>query len=297
MSELPTIRIRQSEITKFLRCKRSWYLGYYLGLEPDWSERVKPRSYDVGNAVHAGLKAYYLGGTVQEGIDQWWAEVSANLAEHADMKEWEKTLREARATAGYFPTWAASVGDESGEETVLVEEELKAEVLTYRGYRVLVHGTPDRIIRDSVGLQVLDWKTVSTIDAKPGLVTNWQLWTYATLVAIVLNEIPYRARHVDIKRSMHTARAKGPFVLEHEIPLSRIQLDNHWIHLTQIVKQIVDTRLALDEGGDENHHFQCVPSPNMNCSWDCSFNEICPMMDDGSDYEHVLSVRYRPRTS
>lgn len=37
-----------------------------------------------------------------------------------------------------------------------------------------------------------------------------------------------------------------------------------------------------------NPELPLYPNPNKDCSWDCNFLDACVMMDDGSDWEHVL---------
>jgi hypothetical protein len=47
----------------------------------------------------------------------------------------------------------------------------------------------------------------------------------------------------------------------------------------------------LDAG--ENHLDVVPPSPSDDCSWKCDFHLVCPMFDNGSRAEDMLTAHYR----
>ena len=52
----------------------------------------------------------------------------------------------------------------------------------------------------------------------------------------------------------------------------------------------------LDEGRDMlNDNISCYPNPTRDCYWDCGFRDVCLAMDDGSDWEYILSQEFRKR--
>ena len=289
--------IRSSEIDRFMRCRRSWYLSYRRQLEPNWGLRLQPKGFDVGNAVHAGLGAFYPDHDLAAGhaaIDEHKAEMYSELNPEADMKEWESAYKKAHAMLEHYPAWLDSEGLDIGEETVDIERRLSAPLGEFYGWDVVLTGQPDHVKVTREGHLILeDWKTGS-IDRPTLMESDWQLLNYAWLIHEMHGRYPLEVRHRRLKPSMHTARAKSPQYAEHAVSFTPSRVETHLKHLSRVVSQMAVARILLD--GGENPVFSCTPTRlSTSCNWDCSFVEVCSQMCDGADWEHTLEINYRTR--
>lgn len=64
-----------SQISTFQRCRYSWELGYKEGLMP----RVDMPAPQLGTAIHKGMEAGLIGGSVFRGVDAWGKMILAKL--------------------------------------------------------------------------------------------------------------------------------------------------------------------------------------------------------------------------
>ena len=105
------------------------------------------------------------------------------------------------------------------------------------------------------------------------------------------------AIHNMLRRVKRTARATPPFYGRRQVVFNDTQLRNHYRHLDRTIKVATEQRRYLPGVLDEYLPGAAVPTPNQNCTWDCPFLGVCPMMDDGSDWVGMLNANYRPRTN
>lgn len=286
------LRVRNSELAKFMRCPRSWYLAYYRNLEPDWSRRIHPQSFDTGNAAHAGLFGYFNDEDPVAHIEAHRDELYAELHPQADMKAWDKTYEMAHRMVEHFPAWLEETGLEHGSETVTLEERLEISVGNFHGYDVTLHGQPDRIRRTAAGLIISDWKT-GDVDRPFLMESDWQLLNYIMMSRTLHGEMPVGAEHVRLKRSMHTARAKSAQYGHHMVSVPEHRLRTHWQHVHNTIDRMIRLRVRLDEGASPV--FEPTPNRLTTCSWDCSFTDVCPLMDDDGDWQYLLQEEFRLR--
>ncbi|MGL5075375.1 MAG: hypothetical protein ACRDBG_05970, partial [Waterburya sp.] len=54
----------------------------------------------------------------------------------------------------------------------------------------------------------------------------------------------------------------------------------------EYVKIILEGREMLDPS------LPLYPNPTRDCIWDCNFRSVCLAMDDGGDWNHILSTEY-----
>lgn len=272
-------------------------LTYRRQLEPDWGQRLQPRSFDVGNAVHAGLGAFYPDHDLAAGhaaIEQHWAEMDENLNPEADIKEWGKVYAKAHAMLEHYPAWLDSEGLDIGEETVAIERRLSAPIGNFSGYDVVLTGQPDHVKTTREGHLILeDWKTGDI--GRPTLMeSDWQLLNYAWLIQEMHGKLPLEVRHRRFKQSMHTARVKTPQYAEHAVSFTPSRIATHRLHVYHTIEEMAKTRRLLEEDGDPV--FVCTPTRlGTSCNWDCSWLDACSMMDDGGDWEHYLEINARVR--
>lgn len=255
---------------------------------------MTPQKFDTGSAVHKGLEAYYLGTSYLTAIDDYWNSIQDQLGPEADIDKWiaELVTLPNLIVEGYIE-WVADEGIDIGDELLGLEIPLEAKIGERDGEDVVLYGTIDRLIRNSDGqLIVDDFKTVATLGPVTTLATNYQINNYGLLVRANYGEMPHQGRHTQLKRSKRTARAKPPFYGRCKTTFNETKMQSHWLNLDGVVKDMLDVLGRLDSGAN---HGIAYPNPTLNCSWDCPFDSICPMMDDGSDWEFALETDFRQR--
>lgn len=298
---MATRRIRNSSITKYLRCRRSWMLAYVRNLETRYDLRTKPAAFDTGTAVHVGLEALYKTRDIEAGVDAIMRHAMGmydKVAPDSDMDKWEEALvtLPVLMLQGY-QEWREETGADVGETLVAGEQQLEASLGTFHGDDVILYGTIDQVLRDSLGQLIInDFKTVGPLDENMTLATNWQINNYELLVRATYDETPVLGRHTQLRRVKRTARAKPPFYGKQEIVFSPEGRATHLMHLQGVVADMVRTMQKLETNLDASaHHYVCPPSPTRDCNWDCSFKHVCPMMDNGGDWEYLLAEDFRQR--
>jgi len=286
------IRIRNSEIAKFLRCKRSWYLEYYKDKEPKAGLRSTPATYDVGTGVHVGLHAYYDNRDVSGALTDHIEGVVSQFTEATDHGEWDKAFRQMRAMCYAYEGWVAQDGLDINETTVSLETELTYDIPELD---CQVFGTPDHLKEWRGFLIVEDWKT-GDIGRVFQMENDWQLLNYGLMAAQKFPDLPLvYARHRRLNRSLHTARVTKPQFAEHRVSFDKDRLDVHKRHLDTVCSEIISYRMMLDSGLDPVN--LCTPNRMpMSCNWDCAFKDVCAVMDDGTDsWQELLSENFIPR--
>lgn len=87
-----------------------------------------------------------------------------------------------------------------------------------------------------------------------------------------------------LKKVKRTGTAKPPFYERIETRFNKKDIESFWYRLLGTVRDIMNVRDALDAGEDDR--FVAYPTQKMDWSCGtCPFFQMCPMMDDGSDYE------------
>lgn len=297
---------RTTEIRKFKRCRRSHWLGYRkdgIGYMPNYrdSDDIEGSGRrEGGTAVHAGLQAVYSGGDWRQAIHAW-ADSYLYTVEDGDGEAIARQLPPgivkqrdlALIMVEGYVDWLRETGADAGERTLWVERRINFPVGVIRGHQVYVSSKIDRMVQDThTGEYVVeDHKTVQSLDIGAQLAVDDQLLTYVTAARFEGLVVP-RMRHNMLRTVKRTARATPPFYGRVEMPVNDEQLDHHWTHLTTVLDRMVEETITLAEH-PELHHRYAEPFPTKDCSWDCPFIGVCPMMDDGSDWEGVLGAMYR----
>jgi PD-(D/E)XK nuclease superfamily len=284
MSDEP-IRVSNSEITMFLKCRRRWMLSYYQG----WKSRepVVTGALALGSRVHAALEVYYKGkGPLIEQYDLLLDEdrlLAASIGQDLTTLESEGEL--GRLMLEGYLEWVAEEGIDSVYKVVGVEE-----ILTYPmlGGRVQLVGKIDlrvQDLRDDVNL-VLDHKTTAALgDFESWAHMNPQLMTYQMLDRLNRTGPDADERLAGgvfrlLKKVKRGVRAKPPFYHQHEVRHNVTTLRNFWTRTQGTVRDMVWVRDKLDAG--ENHRDVAYPTPTRDCRWWCPFFQVCPLMDDGT---------------
>lgn len=297
-------RFRQSELKKFKRCPRSWWLsyqrggaGYEFARKPDSEPQSGQR--DTGTLVHSGLEYKYKGlGNPALFLDSIAAhenEVNGPLSD-----KWLKVYRLARTMVDGYEQWVESTGADQGEETVAVELELQLPIGKVMGDDVILTCKIDHVYRDLLSgeLVIRDHKTVQSLDNQEILSVDDQGQFYCMMASQHFGERVNRFEHNMLRKVLRTATANPPFYGRQGVRFNEQQLDNAWTQQYSVINQMVSALQAVEADEVVNHHKVMYPTPNPQlCDWDCDFLHICPMMNNGDDWAGALSGSgiYTPR--
>ncbi len=291
------LRIRQSELKAFQRCRRRWMLEYRTGIEMNRTSNEPKKNLSEGSIFHVAVDRYWTDGidpikTVVE-IEQ---EIIAGT-EGALSEEWVKSFKLLRAMTSGYKHWVES-GITMGEKVLSSEEAIEVPFGHFNGYDVILTGKVDRLVQDRFTnqLTLIDLKTTASFAR--GMTHHFQLLTYALMYAKHGVKVD-RLMTEQCKKVLRTGTAKPPFYERIEMYVNDDMLAAHERNLraqltdmTELVKLYSDGPLtyAVDTG-------EFYPNPTKDCSWDCEFLPICVQMDDGSDYEYTIETIYRRKPS
>lgn len=292
-----TLRLSNSTLKAFKRCRRHWYLAYHLayGLRP---ENEKPTSVaKLGTRIHCALEAYY-----GYDIDPVKAlKVIYYLAERESpfaAEDLDKEHGYARAMVEGFIQWSEEEGIDAALE-VIATEHLEEHPLTLDdGTVVRLMAKLDQKVRRLTDGAILfrDWKTVGTLSKAHLLVLDEQMRFYTLLEALDSDKFGQRSDgglYTMLLRSKRTAKANGPFYREVEVRFNRRDNESMLTRVKSTATDLVMTDRMLLAGGD--HRALAYPNPGDYCGWGCPFTLICPMMDDGSRWEDALQANFIKR--
>lgn len=294
------MRVSNSEISTFKRCRRKWYGLFYRRLR---LKRESPVGAPyLGTLVHGGLRAYY------EDKIPWtdWldARIAAQLEDYPDEEKGIVDQAELASLMleGYFD-WLEETGADA--EYTLIGAERTLDVPFTRAISIpldeelVISGKLDRVIErrtDGARLYVDD-KTVGSLNDLPKNAQRAeQFLMYDLLQYVLALESGEEFQRTDggiynmLRKVKRTVRAKPPFYGRHEVRHNVQELRSFWIRLVGEIEEIVRLRQRLDAGADHRH--VAYPTPTRDCSWDCPLVHICTMFDDGSDVERAIEQLY-----
>jgi hypothetical protein len=285
----PGVILTNSEMTDFDMCKRRWYLKHYLRLRPI---REHHDYFDVGNLIHAALEQHYDpegGGNPAHALL-----VRARKMVEADPENAEAIADNAQLAAimleGYLE-WLEEQGIDADLDVYASEETLEVEL---PNYHVLRGKLDARAHQRSTGLKVfLEHKSVQSLGDLPNRAqTNRQFKTYFLLEMLAGGERTDAVLLNMLRKVKRTARAKPPFYGRHPVRFNIEEIRAHWLHVVALSEEMDKVRARLD--GGESHQTVCPPTPESCCGgrMSATFRAVCPMMDDGSDYQAMLDEQY-----
>lgn len=292
-----TLKLSNSTIRTFKRCPRSWYLSYHLtyGVRPEQENQVSVAA--LGTRVHCALEAYY-----GYGLDPLAAlRVIYYLAtkEHPfDADDLEKQHGYAKAMVEGFIQWSEEEGIDAALEVIQTEHVEEHPLTLDDGTVVRLMAKLDQKVRRLTDGAILfrDWKTVGTLSKAHLLILDEQMRFYSLLEALSASETGERADgglYTMLLRSKRTAKANGPFYREVEVGFNQHDHDSMMRRTKLTVTRMVDATRKLNAGV---HHLDVIePNHGDYCGWGCPFTLICPMMDDGSRWEHALQANFIKR--
>ena len=296
---MTTFEVSNSEITMWKRCRRKWWLTYWLRLRPKKVDYVGPLP--LGSRVHKALEVHYREGTplldvyrtiVAEDQSKMAAEGGLDTGKFEDEAELGRIMLEG------YTEWVDGEGLDSDLEVIGIEEVLKYDFPLRRGGPITLMGKIDqRVYKKFTGTRaVLDFKTAQTFNIWNDIAhMSPQLKTYMLLDKLTAKRDGQTER-IDggifrlLRKVKRGPRAVPPFYEDMTISHNDFTLRSFWMQLTGVLQELWDVKTALGAGGDPMT--LAHPNPTRDCRWDCQFFSICSMIDDGSNVETAIEDQF-----
>lgn len=280
--------IRQSEIKKFKRCRRSWMLGYHQQLQKK-QEFVVEGIRELGTLVHLGLEHYYGFSEMPDlTLDAEWA-----LLDEASRERALGNYSLARIMLQGYVQHVEDQGLDAGWTILSTERQIEYPFGTILGDEIILTGKIDMEIMDEYGVpRFVDHKTVQSFDIGRQLSVDDQLLTYAVLRRMEGIEFSGAIYNM-LRKVKRTGTAKPPFYDRLPVTFNDTQLNNHYATLHGVLTDLVSVSQRLENG--ESQQTAAYTNPNRDCGWDCDFIGACAMMSDGSDFQGYLNTYFEKR--
>lgn len=291
-----TLRVTNSSMKEFMRCKRKYMLHDMLGFEKKDKPPVGPLA--LGTRVHAALEAMYADGA--DLMDEYnrLAEIDRDIYMETpdafftdNVDKFNKEVELGRVMLEGFKEWAEEEGIDSDIEVVGPELSLSA---TIKDGKITLMGKKDLTIRDHMDdtLIIRDFKTAQNIsDYDKTTPIDSQIPFYLYLEKLIdPDEKIDGGQFVVLRKVKRTARSNPPYYKVYRTRANPHKLEAMEAKVDGITDEMLLFRNRLLRGAD--HHKIAYPNPTKDCSWDCPFYDLCPMMDDGSNYIRMLESEY-----
>lgn len=286
------LHLSNSAIRRFKMCRRSWWLSHYRELAPRKEFEDPTGVASLGSMVHLALEGYY-----QHQLDPV---VVLNTAYDLVVAEHPLQAKDLRSEQSYAVTmvqgyleWVAEEGIDATLEVVASEYTLSYDVKLDDGSVVRVTGKLDQLVRrlTDQALMLRDFKSVGDFSKVDLLILDEQMLTYSMLLFFAgLEGRPDGVLYNMLKRSKRTSKATPPFYMQEETRYTEVQLRNMLTRITAEARDILDVTRRLDAG--EDHQTAVYPNPGDHCRWACSFKHVCPLLDDGSRAEDMITAQF-----
>lgn len=287
--------LTNSEMKLWRRCRRQWWLSHYRGLRRADVEFNRPLS--IGNRVHQCLEVLYSVGERGNPLAKLRETVDADLAKfpmHATDIAKEADLCQAMLE-GYLQ-WLEEEGCDIGFRVVASEGRREAPLID--GVNLLAKLDARVVHEERADIRLaLEHKTVGDLSTPLTLLQiDTQLLTEHLVEFLALREEGRESEAAQgvlynmLRKCKRTARAKPPFFGREEVNHNVHELRAHWLHVQRVAEEILQAERELLEG--KQHHEVVYPNPTRDCKWDCEFFHLCPLLNDGSDYEALIAADY-----
>lgn len=291
-----TLRVTNSSMKEFMECKRKWMLHDMFGFAKKNQAPVGPLA--LGTRVHNALEYLYNEG---EGLLEEYsrlAEIDRELFMQSPDGYWTEKVDEFNSEVelgrimleGYLE-WAEEEGLDADIEVIGAEMSL---VTTIKDGKITLMGKKDLTIRDHIDDSTIirDFKTAQNFaDYDKMAPIDPQLPFYQLLQTLVdPTELVDGGQFVVLRKVKRTARSKPPFYKIFRVRANDHRMESMMLKVDGVTDEMLSTRNKLLRGQD--HRKVAYPNPTRDCSWKCPFYNVCPMMDDGSDYVRMLQNEY-----
>lgn len=284
------LRIRQSELQSFMRCRRRWMLEYRRGLEQARDPNQPKENLSLGSILHLCVDEFWQGRDPMKLLAKIEQDVIARV-DGALSDRWVYVFKYLRPMVQAYVQWTET-GITMQEKVIDSEFVMEVPWGRINGYDVVLTGKSDRVVEDlfTNTLAIVDLKKAKAF--RTGKTHNFQLLTYAVMYQR-LNSRPIERLYTEqVKEVLRDGKAKPPFVLRDEMYVNEEMLANQEKHLTALLWDITACVRTFETTPESSAFY---PHPTGDCSWDCDFLPVCTSMDDGSDYEYIIETIYRLR--
>lgn len=305
--------ISNSELRTWRRCRRKWYLTFYRELGPKKTEEALTGSLAFGSRIHLCLERMYMNNEdPMEVYEELHSKVVYDIllreTQHgfvdSDLRKKAQDERElGHAMLEGYVAWTQETGLDEGVK--LAGAEVVVEVASgVEGVRL--RGKLDqRVYREIDGARLFrDFKTAAGLTDGPKMLPlDEQMKFYMLLERLdsmsktgdAPSEPTMGGLYTMLKKVKRTARAQPPFYAQVEVHHNKRELESMWLRTHKRINEMLEARRELDNGGDQRYWVD--PFPTKDCTWDCPFLAVCPMMDDSKPevYEAMLGELYERR--
>lgn len=297
-----TRRFTNSELKTFKRCRRKWWLGSYRGLRWQYEPRSGARA--IGTRLHKVMETGHKHGW-QVGLDELEHDAAEDSAYYPEQAvDIQKDVELVRAMVEGYIEWSAEEGADEDLEILAAEEIVEVPMPGMPGVSLL--GKLDELVfkKSERAVFFRDWKTVGDFSRTSLLHMDEQMLHYMLILRLLANtnldKLPEALRehatttvgaiYAQMRKVKRTARAKPPFYQHTTVRHNDETITNYFNRVWYEIRDVLELEQRIADG--EDPRFVAYPSPTRDCSWDCDFKTVCPMFDDGSDVETVLSAQY-----
>jgi len=298
------VRVSNSEVSTFKRCRRKWWLVYVRGLRSTYEPPFGARA--TGTRGHAALAAWYRPDG-EERIDPRDAleiiiesereqlEATADLEEGV-LTRFNRDVELERVVVEGYMEWLKETGVDSEYRVVGSERYLEAPLPEVENTLIIAR-LDARVVRTYDNARLfIDHKFVASIPAATKLLPmNEQMMWYVLLEQLQPDLDPAQrvggALYNMLRRCKRTATAQPPFFQRVEVHHNPVEIENF---RRRLVGALDDMKYCRDElaAGETPHQLVVYPTPTKDCAWDCPFLKVCTMADDGSRFEDALAAHY-----
>ena len=283
------IHISNSEVQTYKDCRRKWWLSYYRRLQPKSKQMTGALA--LGSRIHEALDMYYSKNIPLLEAHSQLIDIDKKILveSYRDTYDLESEAELGRIMLEGYLQWVEENGIDAELEMISTEEIISMPLLDNS---VVLQGKIDmRVRRKADGVRMFrDFKTVggSFTDFSSMAHMNEQILTYMMLETAQNKEGERSEGGIFtlLKKVKRSANARPPFYEQLEVRHNVFALRSFWQRIHGTLSDMLNTRKALDEGGD--HRFVAYPRPSRDCKWKCQFFTICPMFDDGSAAEAAI---------
>lgn len=290
-----------SELQTFKRCRRKWWLSWYRGLHLIREPAVGVRQ--IGNRLHRALKEHYQPEApphkdhLLEALERNIVVDRSLLGEVSDevRKQFEDEANLERIMLEGYLEWLAETGADSELEIIAPETYLEAGLSEFDDLVAIIGKLDVRVRRKTDDVQMfIDHKSVGDLRTPTLMLPlDEQMLHYHLLEELNLKGDGQRtggALYNMLRRVKRTARATPPFYQRVEVRHNEYELQSFRRRVVGLIQDIRDVEEQLAHGA--SHLTVAYPTPRRDCTWDCPFLPVCPMFDDGSRAEDMLSQYY-----
>ena len=266
--------VSQSEMKSFHKCKRKYFLGYILRLR---KRAFQSDARTLGNYVHWGFENMEEGW--QAALDEMVGEDLENAPDIL-IPDIQNQHELARIMLEGLEEWIPTSATMAGYEIVEREKEI---AVSFGSYSIM--GKIDLLVKLANGsLSILDLKTAADFRLFNLADIDLQFKTYIALLDIILGkEAPRQGTWLVARKVKHTSRAKPPFYDTKTVTYNDATIE--------AIKRYWDATMLemlhkIEQWATGKYHRDMLfpPNPSYDCGM-CDYRDLCPMLDDGSDWE------------